>query len=294
MSSAGGPHPSAEPVPAAVSFQNLTRRVRTALVLAVAALAAILATPEWPIYLLAATVSYFAALEADEVLGGKRPVLALIAMGASLAVVWVASRFVPAPFAALAVVLVGTAGLAMRIQRGSPGILDGLAFGWIAGPVACALWLHNATADSTRLFSPNLLAVVALPLWLGDTAAYFMGKKFGKRLIAPKISPNKTVVGSLANLVVSVLSSVAVGLILNRHLVIPLSAPTLVTVGLAVGILGQVGDLLESALKRSAGVKDSGNLLPGHGGILDRIDSFLFASVPACLILWLMARASFT
>lgn len=294
MSSAGGPHLSADSVSAAVSFQNLSRRVRTALLLAVGSLAAILATPEWPIYLLAGAVSFFAALEIDDILGGRNRVLALLAMGISLAVVWLLSKFVAAPFAALAVVLVGTVGLALRIRRGKPGALDGLSFGWIAGPVACAIWLHNASADSSRLFSPNLLAVVALPLWLGDTAAYFFGKKYGKRLLAPGISPKKTVVGSTANLVVSVLASLAVGAALNQHLVEPIATPILVAVGLTGGILGQIGDLLESALKRSAGVKDSGNLLPGHGGILDRIDSFLFASVPVCLILWLLARGSFT
>jgi phosphatidate cytidylyltransferase len=109
--------------------------------------------------------------------------------------------------------------------------------------------------------------------WIGDTGAYYIGKNFGRRKMAPEISPGKTWEGALA----SAVTGVAFGLIY-----LPLVIPGTQLLGagliaLAANASGQVGDLAESAIKRSAGVKDSGTLLPGHGGMLDRVDSSLFA-----------------
>lgn len=110
-------------------------------------------------------------------------------------------------------------------------------------------------------------------LWLGDSGAYFVGKAVGRRKLAPMLSPAKTVEGSLANLILCVVVGWQGG--------VALELPTgwAITGGLGVGVLGQLGDLFESALKRAVGVKDFGGILPGHGGVLDRFDSFLF-SVP--------------
>lgn len=121
--------------------------------------------------------------------------------------------------------------------------------------------------------------MAVVPLWGGDTAAYFVGKSFGKRLLAPKISPKKTIEGGIAN----VLACLLVASLLGPHLgfVLPISC----AVGLAAGVLGQAGDLFESHLKRQAGVKDSGSILPGHGGMLDRIDSILFTAPFVALLL---------
>ena len=118
-----------------------------------------------------------------------------------------------------------------------------------------------------------------VPVWAGDIAAIFAGKAFGKHPLAPKISPKKTVEGSVANL----LAAVATAWLLGRFL--GLSDARSLGAGVAVGILGQAGDLFESWLKRRADVKDSGTLLPGHGGVLDRIDSVLFAAPAVALIL---------
>lgn len=109
-------------------------------------------------------------------------------------------------------------------------------------------------------------------VWSTDTGAYIIGRGFGRHLLAPKVSPQKTVEGAMGGL----LTSVGVGLLLWRYMG---GAPLEVFLGLAliVGITAQIGDLFESALKRSAHVKDSGRLIPGHGGILDRFDSFMFA-----------------
>lgn len=115
----------------------------------------------------------------------------------------------------------------------------------------------------------TLLGVV----WVGDSLAYFGGRALGRHKLAPEISPNKTVEGSIAGLIGSVAAGIALGTWL-----LGLSAAFMAAVSLVAGIAGQVGDLAESALKRSAGVKDSSTLLPGHGGMLDRLDSLMFAA----------------
>ena len=108
-----------------------------------------------------------------------------------------------------------------------------------------------------------------------DTAAYFCGSLFGRHKIWPKVSPKKSVEGSLAGLASSMLLALIVGSVWGSA-----SLPAFAALGAGLGIMAQLGDFFESALKRSRGVKDSGTLLPGHGGVLDRIDSLLFV-IPA-------------
>jgi phosphatidate cytidylyltransferase len=119
--------------------------------------------------------------------------------------------------------------------------------------------------------------------WVGDACAYYAGKSLGRHSLAPNISPNKTREGAVASLAGSVIFGIVY---LNRAL----PAVSLLEAGLlsvAVNIAGQAGDLAESALKRGAGVKDSSSLLPGHGGLLDRVDSSLFALPVVYLKLYL-------
>jgi phosphatidate cytidylyltransferase len=116
-----------------------------------------------------------------------------------------------------------------------------------------------------------LLLVV---VWLGDTAAYYTGRALGRHALAPLISPKKTIEGAVGGLFGNVLAA-----FLGKQIFLP-EAPLiqLLLLSLLLGAVSQIGDLSESALKRGAGVKDSSNLLPGHGGMLDRIDGVLFAS----------------
>lgn len=109
-------------------------------------------------------------------------------------------------------------------------------------------------------------------VWATDTGAYLIGRALGRHLLAPQVSPKKTIEGSVGGLVFSIGVALAFWYWSG-------SAPWVIYLGLAiiVGMSAQIGDLFESALKRSAGVKDSGRLIPGHGGILDRFDSFVFA-----------------
>lgn len=120
-----------------------------------------------------------------------------------------------------------------------------------------------------------ILALLA-GTWAGDTAAYFVGKRLGNKKLAPRLSPGKTVEGALGGLAGSVLGAAVV------YLFYP-SAPfhLFAVLGLLVGVSGLLGDLFESSLKRTAGLKDTGYIIPGHGGVLDRFDSMLFAAPAA-------------
>ena len=111
-----------------------------------------------------------------------------------------------------------------------------------------------------------------LPTWIGDTAAYGFGSKFGTIRFCPPISPKKSVQGSVAGLIFSLLTILLLKFIYADYLTI-FSALCL---GLILGIMAQLGDLIESLMKRDAGIKDSSHLLPGHGGILDRFDAAFF------------------
>lgn len=109
-------------------------------------------------------------------------------------------------------------------------------------------------------------------VWATDTGAYLIGRAFGKHPLSPRVSPNKTVEGSLGGLLTAVLVAV-----LYWNYIGGASLAYFLGLALVAGVAAQLGDLFESALKRSAGVKDSGKLIPGHGGVLDRFDSFVFA-----------------
>jgi len=106
---------------------------------------------------------------------------------------------------------------------------------------------------------------------MGDTGAYFIGSRFGKHKLIPKVSPKKSVEGAIGGLLLSGLTAI----LLTYFFKLPFSTWFALFFGICIGIAGQLGDLIESAFKRAGGYKDSGNLLPGHGGFLDRIDSLI-------------------
>ena len=113
---------------------------------------------------------------------------------------------------------------------------------------------------------------VLFTLWATDSGAYFVGKSFGKNKLWPEISPNKTVEGAIGGVICALL----VALLFSLFTEIGESITKLLVMGTVIAVFGQMGDLVQSAFKRHYGVKDSGNILPGHGGILDRSDSWIF------------------
>lgn len=153
---------------------------------------------------------------------------------------------------------------------------------YIAVPLALAIRL-TLVADpfsSMTQYNGLLLLAVFIFIWVNDTGAYLVGSRWGKRRLAPSISPKKSVEGSIGGLLLVLLSAVILRLLLLPEL----SWLSILLIAAVVAIFGTIGDLFESSLKRQAGVKDSGKLIPGHGGILDRIDSLLLA-VPAVYLL---------
>ena len=108
--------------------------------------------------------------------------------------------------------------------------------------------------------------------WLADTFAFFTGRSYGKTPLAPRLSPKKTWEGSIGGFVGAILTAVGVATLFG----LPIPLLTTIGLGAVAGILGPIGDLAESQIKRQLGVKDAGSILPGHGGMLDRIDSILF------------------
>jgi len=163
--------------------------------------------------------------------------------------------------AALVVVLAST-----DLEKQLPSaasILLGIVY--IFGPWLCALRLRDV--------SPHWLLFTLVSIWAGDIAAYYVGRAFGRHKMAPRLSPKKTWEGSLA----SIIAGAAVGGFYLPYFVPGVSVAAALVLAAVTNAAGQTGDLAESAIKRGAHVKDSSDLLPGHGGLLDRVDSTLFA-----------------
>lgn len=190
--------------------------------------------------------------------------------------------------------------IAMRREPLSTGYpaaaASAFAFAYIALPLAMLVQLRQQWAGSF------LILYLLLVVWAGDIFAYFVGRSMGRHLMAPRVSPKKTWEGAVASMIASlaiggVLFSYSAristtllqwGLIERRDGMFGLETPALVPVLLltaGLNIAAQLGDLVESLIKRGAGVKDSGTILPGHGGLLDRIDALLLAAP----VLWLWA-----
>jgi phosphatidate cytidylyltransferase len=137
-----------------------------------------------------------------------------------------------------------------------------------------------------REINPHWLMFALLLNWAGDIGAYYVGRKFGKHKLAPRVSPKKSWEGAAASVVTAVL--LAGGYLLR--FIDGITIPQAIGITVAANIAGQLGDLAESAMKRGAGVKDSGTILPGHGGFLDRVDSTLFAMPVIYAYLLLIAQ----
>jgi len=134
----------------------------------------------------------------------------------------------------------------------------------------------------------KLIFFLLLVVWLGDAGAYYVGKSLGKRKLSPRISPKKTVEGLIGGIATSIIAAVVI------HLTFFKEFPLLhaITAGVILSVAGVIGDLAESMWKRSAAVKDSGTLIPGHGGFLDRFDSILFTA-PILYSYWFLVLHDF-
>jgi phosphatidate cytidylyltransferase len=265
-------------------------RLLAALVMAPAAIAAILLLPTpWMMALaavlfLAALWEWFHLAEIDDTLA--RTVLLAANLALMVAIVW-ASRsstgfsFVLLQIATITGVIWWLLALAWlgRYDFASDHATHARVFKLAAGtlsviPAWCALaWIHGGDG----LVGHRWLLVALALVWAADSGAYFVGRRFGKHKLAPRISPNKTIEGVFGGLVAGVAIAVGLGVFAGAQ---PAQLPWVALAAAIAVLFSVVGDLFESLLKRHAGVKDSGDLIPGHGGILDRIDGVL-AALPA-------------
>ena len=249
-------------------------RVLTSAILIPVVVGVVLYGPAWALLVLLAAVGIFAFQEFDGIVaahGIRRSGWPAIAAGVVLLVA-------PEPLLPL-VVLLALALMTLHLRADKLETILAAAAAALLGVIyvfgawRCAVLL--------RELNPHWLMVALLVSWVGDTAALYVGRTFGRKKLAPRLSPAKTWEGSGASLVAGTLAGAAYAYFLLPAAPLALAA----AVSGAGNIAGQVGDLCESALKRGAGWKDSGHSLPGHGGWLDRIDAVLFSIPVVYLIL---------
>jgi phosphatidate cytidylyltransferase len=232
---------------------------------------AIAAGNPWPLRVLLLAIGLLMAVEFARAEGNSLAVAVLYTGFAVAVVIW-------SPLAAASawIVALNAVPVIEWVSKETPRPI--LFAGWVLLPLLTALSLRAASLPPEATWSisavGNPLLLLVLCLWAGDSMAYFIGRSFGKRKLAPKTSPNKTWEGGIANLVAC--------LIVGWAFAGPLELPTEfgIALGAVAGVLGQIGDLFQSLWKRRNGAKDSGSTLPGHGGMLDRFDSLLF-TLPA-------------
>jgi len=252
---------------------------------AVVLVAGVVATIWWlPVWVTAAVAAAAAGLAGAELAGlasraGARvsPVISSLAAGVvtlmfvGIAGGWAGSGAVGVAAALLLMLVAG--GLAvLAVCPPSPAVLThpaavGLAPMYVGLPLGAIVWVQGSAGAAATTW---LLATIAL----SDSAQYYCGRLLGRTKLSPTISPSKTVEGAVGGLAAATVA----GVFLGRWSLPGLGSELGAVVGLMLAAFGIAGDLFESLLKRSAGAKDSSTLIPGHGGVLDRIDSYLFAA----------------
>jgi phosphatidate cytidylyltransferase len=274
------------------------KRILTAVVLIAVVFAVVFLGQLWMVAVLAALIAGLAAFEYGQLAkasGINIPTwwtIPSVAMIFVAAFAWPGDTQLPL-LTALGFLLFGLNGFLRPLKQVLPETAAGLfGLAYIAYPLSLLpqIW--------SRDDGKPLLLFLMVCVWAGDIAALYVGKNLGKRKLAPRLSPGKTWEGSIASLLGSMLAGAAVfwvGDLLSArgNMVLHIEEPLWQVLLLAVVLnaAAQIGDLLESAIKRGADVKDSGTMLPGHGGILDRIDALLLAAPVLwyCLLLkdWL-------
>jgi phosphatidate cytidylyltransferase len=253
----------------------LALRLLTAAVLVPLLLYSLLGGPRWLFPSLAALVCGLGAFELFAMTAPAH--LALRAWGvlATLLVFAPVSGVIDPSWLTICTVVAVIGGLMMTLAPATPVESAGLRAGWIVGG---PFYLGALFGTIARLFDHDhggqWVILVMLYAFGSDTVAYFVGRAFGKHKLYETVSPKKTIEGSLGGLLGALLG----GLVAHFWFLPSLALAHAIVLSLVAAAAGQAGDLCESLLKRSVGVKDSGRMLPGHGGILDRVDALLFSA----------------
>ncbi len=237
------------------------------------------------LFLLAATV--MAIWETCRAIGYKDVhcvpwILYLYSVGTVAAIWFKADTIVYEASFFAAVFAVMTAGIVSKKVRG-PGALATL--GVLAYPIVPFMIVCKLALMDSNVWIP-VFAIACISTWVCDSFALFGGKRFGKRKLAPEVSPNKTVEGTVCGAISAMVAGVILFFVLKQWYSVNCLACVLTA--LICSSFGQVGDLAASLIKRMAGLKDYSNLIPGHGGVMDRVDSLLF-SIPSAYFCLLIA-----
>jgi phosphatidate cytidylyltransferase len=272
----------------AVEPSNLAVRLSTAFVGIPVILSLLYLAPPWAFYLLVLAVALVGVHELFAMTHERDPISQAVGVVVSAVASITVYLRSDDPGAVLGVaVTVPLAALLFTVARPGPVETAGLrAFALAAGPLLIVVPLTLlAVMRRTQRGTGADAVLLALGLaWLADTAGYFAGRFMGRRKLYEAISPKKTVEGAIGGLVASVVWALLGALVFLRG-ALPLSHA--LALGIVAGALGQAGDLGESLLKRSTGVKDSGSMVPGHGGVLDRVDALLMTTA----VVFFYARA---
>ena len=261
--------------PCSVSHSNLAVRVVTSLVAAPVLLGVLLLAPPLAWYGVVAAACAVAGMELFAMTHGDDRVARTVGVAMTLAVSAAVYFWSDRPRVQLTLLcLLVLGGLFLSVAR--PGDIPtsaGRLTAAVAGPLYVGVLpttLALLRRDSGEA-GAGYVVLALLMAWLADTGGYFVGRRFGKTPLHPALSPKKT----RAGLVGATLGSVAAGLLAHFWFLEGLPLLDALLLGVAGGVIGQAGDLAESLLKRSTGIKDSGSIIPGHGGVLDRIDALL-------------------
>jgi phosphatidate cytidylyltransferase len=264
---------------------DLGLRLATAGVFAPIILGLLYAGPPWGFPVLCAITASFAAYELFSMVAPEHLSLRIYAVLASLVVLsGIVVPSLSAYFGAIAIGLIA-AGMLMCLARPEPIASAASRMGWsIAGPIYVGASFGALAAIFNRDHGGSWVVLALLFSFMSDTAGYFVGRKWGKHKLSPLVSPKKTVEGSVGGLLAGLVS----GLVMHAWLLPTLPLLDAIVLSLVATAVGQAGDLCESLIKRSANVKDSGAVLPGHGGFLDRSDAMMFTA----MVVW--AYVTFT
>jgi phosphatidate cytidylyltransferase len=260
------------------------KRILTAVILIPVVFLLVFKAPTWLVTISAGLVAELAALEFLSIadIGGARAPRILVFI--SIAVMFFISFAQPdmlAPvLSALSLLIFLVCTWRCPLERVLPDV---------ASSVFCLLYIGFSLTTipwlGAQANGPSLLTFLFCVVWMGDIAALYIGRSYGRHKLAPSLSPNKSWEGAVASIVSSVLITLLLIFLAGQFasrasslLAYPGSVFHWLLLAIVLNVVAQLGDLAESALKRGAGVKDSGTLLPGHGGILDRIDALLLAA----------------
>lgn len=267
----------------------MAKRIVTAIILLAVVLAAVFCPSPYPLMALAAIAALLANAEAA-VLMKRSKYLALAAPALLSAAGFVLLALHPNPqlvmgLGVAGILLLGWALVPLQIAAGRtakdlpiPFTTLFISSLWTSVPLLVLALLPAADQVLAGKSSIPLVLAILLPVWASDIAGFFVGRSFGKKPLAPKISPGKTVEGAIGSLVAAGIIEAALFAAMNLLSIPAVSIIFGAVTGLLLGVCTIAGDLFESKFKRILNVKDSGSLLPGHGGILDRIDGLLFAA----------------